>query len=60
MAKRPEPAPGAIDPAAMYRIELARPVRISGIALHPRDPDITVSGTILETIRASVTTFTKV
>jgi len=44
----------------MYRVELARPVRVVGIAFHPNDPDVTVSGVILETIRASVNTFTKV
>ena len=45
MAKRTEPE--AIDPEAMYRVELARPVRVAGIALHPNDPDVTVSGTTL-------------
>ena len=58
MAKRTEA--GTIDPEAMYRVELARPVRIAGIAFHPNDPDVTLSGAILETIRASVNTFTKV
>ena len=58
MAKRTEPE--TIDPEAMYRVELARPVRIAGIAFHPNDPDVTLSGAILETIRGSVTTFTKV
>ena len=58
MAKRNEPE--TIDPEAMYRVELARPVRVAGIAFHPNDPDVTVSGAILETIRASVNTFTKV
>ncbi len=58
MAKRTEPE--TIDPEAMYRVELARPVRVAGIAFHPNDPDVTVSGAILETIRASVNTFTKV
>ena len=58
MAKRTEPE--VIDPEAMYRVELARPVRIAGIAFHPNDPDVTLSGTILETIRGAVTTFTKV
>ena len=58
MAKRTEPE--AIEPEAMYRVELARPVRVAGIAFHPNDPDVTVSGAILETIRASVNTFTKV
>lgn len=57
MAKRTEPE--AIDPEAMYRVELARPIRLSGIALHPNDPDVIVSGSILETIRAAVTTFTR-
>ena len=60
MAKRTEPEAEAIDPEAMYRLELARPVRVAGIAFHPNDPDVTVSGAILETIRASVNTFTKV
>jgi len=49
----------AIDPDSMYRVELARPIRLSGIALHPNDPDVIVSGSILETIRAAVTTFTR-
>ncbi len=49
----------ATDPEAMYRVELARPIRLSGIALHPNDPDVIVSGAILETIRAAVTTFTR-
>lgn len=48
-----------IDQEAMYRVELARPIRLSGIALHPNDPDVIVSGAILETIRAAVTTFTR-
>lgn len=60
MAKRTPPEAETIDPEAMYRVELARPVRIAGIAMHPNDPDLTVSGAILETIRASVNTFTKV
>ena len=60
MAKRNEPEAEAIDLKAMYRVELARPNRVAGIALHPNDPDVTVSGAILETIRASVNTFTKV
>ena len=60
MAKRNETEAEAIDPKAMYRVELARPIRVAGIALHPNDPDVTVSGAILETIRASVNTFTKV
>ena len=60
MAKRTAPEAEAIDPEAMYRVGLARPVRIAGIGFHPNDPDVTVSGAILETIRASVTTFTKV
>ena len=60
MAKRTQPEAETIDPEAMYRIELARPIRLSGIALHPNDPDVTVSGAILETIRAAVITFTKV
>jgi len=51
--------PEAIDPEAMYRVELARPIRLSGIALHPNDPDVIVSGSILETIRAAVITFTR-
>jgi hypothetical protein len=51
--------PEAIDVEAMYRVELARPIRLSGIALHPNDPDVIVSGAILETIRAAVTTFTR-
>ncbi len=59
MAKKTEPEAETIDPEAMYRVELARPVRVVGIALHPNDPDVTVSGAILETIRASVNTFTK-
>lgn len=58
MAKRTDPE--TIDPEAMYRVELARPVRVAGIGFHPNDPDVTVSGAILETIKASVTTFTKV
>jgi hypothetical protein len=49
----------AIDVEAMYRVELARPIRLSGIALHPNDPDVIVSGAILEKIRAAVTTFTR-
>lgn len=49
----------AIDQDAMYRVELARPIRLSGIALHPNDPDVIVSGSILETIRAAVITFTR-
>lgn len=49
----------AIDQDAMYRVELARPIRLSGIALHPNDPDVIVSGLILETIRAAVITFTR-
>lgn len=49
----------AIDLEAMYRIELARPIRLSGIALHPNDPDVIVSGSILEAIRAAVITFTR-
>ena len=60
MAKRNESEAEAIDLKAMYRVELARPIRVAGIALHPNDPDVTVSGAILETIRASVNTFTKV
>ena len=60
MAKKNDPAAESIDPDAMYRVELARPVRIAGIALHPNDPDVTVSGAILETIRAAVTTFTRI
>lgn len=60
MAKRNESEGEAIDLKAMYRVELARPIRVAGIALHPNDPDVTVSGAILETIRASVNTFTKV
>ena len=48
-----------IDGEAMYRVVLARPIRLSGIALHPNDPDVIVSGTILETIRAAVTAFTR-
>ena len=60
MAQRTEPEAEFIDPEAMYRVELARPVRVVGIAFHPNDPDVTVSGAILETIRASVNTFTKV
>ena len=48
-----------IDQDAMYRVELARPIRLSGIALHPNDPDVIVSGSILETIRAAVITFTR-
>jgi hypothetical protein len=48
-----------IDVEAMYRVELARPIRLSGIALHPNDPDVIVSGAILETIRAAVITFTR-
>jgi len=49
-----------IKPQAMYRITLARPVRVAGIALHPSDPDVTVSGAILETIRPAVASFVKV
>lgn len=49
-----------IDPNATYRIELARPVRVAGIAMHPSDPDITVSGTVLETILPAVAAFVKV
>ena len=60
MAKRTEPEAEAIEPEAMYRVELARPVRVAGIAFHPNDPDVTVSGAILESIRAAVNTFTKV
>lgn len=60
MAKRNDPEAETIDPQAMYRVELARPVRVAGIAFHPNDPDVTVSGVILETIRAAVNTFTKV
>ena len=60
MAKRNESEAEVIDLNAMYRVELARPIRVAGIALHPNDPDVTVSGAILETIRASVNTFTKV
>lgn len=60
MAKRTEPEAEIIDPEAMYRVELARPVRVAGIAFHPNDPDVTMSGAILESIRASVNTFTKV
>lgn len=60
MARRTEPEAQTIDPGAMYRVGLARPVRVAGIAFHPNDPDVTVSGAVLETIRASVTTFTRV
>lgn len=60
MARRNDPEAEAIDPEGMYRVELARPVRVAGIAFHPNDPDVTVSGAILETIRSSVNTFTKV
>ena len=60
MAKRTGTEAETIDPESMYRIELARPIRLSGIALHPNDPDVTVSGAILETIRAAVITVTKV
>ncbi len=49
-----------IDPNATYRIELARPVRVAGIAMHPSDPDITVSGAVLELIRQAVATYVKV
>lgn len=49
-----------IEPNATYRIELARPVRVAGIAMHPSDPDITVSGAILETIRQAVAAYVKV
>lgn len=62
MARKTEPAAGetdAIDAGAMYRVELARPIRLSGIALHPNDPDVIVSGSILESIRGVVTTFTR-
>ena len=60
MARKNDTTADTIDPEAMYRVELARPVRIAGIALHPNDPDVTLSGAILETIRTAVTTFTKV
>jgi hypothetical protein len=60
MAKKNDPSAETIEPEAMYRVELARPIRLSGVALHPNDPDVTVSGAILETIRAAVTSFTKV
>jgi len=60
MTKRTEPEAVTIDPEAMYRVELARPVRVAGIAFHPNDPDVTVSGAILETIRTAVSSFSKV
>ena len=49
-----------IEPDAMYRVELARPLRLAGIALHPNDPDITVSGAILASIQSAVLSFVKV
>jgi len=52
MAKKPEPE--TIDPNATYRVELSRPIRVAGIAMHPNDPDVTVSGAVLETILQAV------
>ena len=58
MTKKSEP--DAIDPNATYRVELSRPIRVAGIAMHPADPDITVSGTVLESILQAVASFVKV
>lgn len=58
MAKKSEPE--IIDPNAIYRVELARPIRVAGIAMHPNDPDVTVSGAVLETILQAVASYVKV
>ena len=58
MAKKSEPE--TIDPTATYRVELSRPIRVAGIAMHPADPDITVSGAVLEAILQAVASYVKV
>lgn len=57
MAKKPATETPAIDPAARYRVELARAVELKpGIWARPGD-DVVVTGVRLAEIRADVTAF---